>query len=335
MKTYINNAIIGNKEVKLSLTEKGEIVRICYPNVDFRQFIEFLHMGVKINDSGIIYLHNDVNNVYNQEYIEDTNVLKTDIKNTYFNLKMEQTDFVSTQKNVIIRKYVFTNEHEIPLDINFLIHSKMVTDTNNFVSAKVLENGLLQYSHGYNMAIISNDLKLEGHKIHGADEVVASGILWDKDYIGMSNNSAVSYEIGVLNPKETKEFNVLIYISDNKEKKRADDIENEIEDLKKLDIKKELQNTKKYWKSYLKSHMVHDITDGSTYKEKIMNIYKRTILLYPLLTNYQTGGVSASMEIDEGFSKCRKIFVLLAKRCCIHNKSRRPFENGKRNRKIL
>lgn len=335
MKTYINNAIIGNKEVKAGLTEKGEIVRICYPNVDFRQFIEFLHIGVKINDSGIIYLHNDVNNIYSQEYIEDTNILKTEIKNTYFNLKMEQTDFALTSKNIIARKYVFINEHEIPLDIKFLIHSKMLTDENNFVSTKIIENGLLQYSHGYNMAIISNDLKLDGHKIHGANEVIGSALLQDKDYIGMSNNSAVSYEIGVLNPKETKEFNVLIYISDNKEKKRTNDIESEIEEIKKLDIKKELQNTKKYWKNYLKSHIVHDISDGSTYKEKIMNIYKRTILLYPLLTNYQTGAVSAAMEIDESFSKCRKIFILLAKRCCIHNKSRRPFKNGKGIRKIL
>lgn len=335
MKTYLNDAIIGNKEVKVGLTEKGEIVRICYPNVDFRQFIEFLHMGVKINDSGTIYLHNDVNNVYNQEYIEDTNVLKTEIKNTYFNLKMEQTDFVSTQNNVIIRKYVFTNEHEIPLDIKFLVHSKMITDDNNFVSGKVIENGLLQYSHDYNMAIISNDLKLDSHKIHGADEAIGSGILGDKDYIGMSNNSAVSYEVGRLNPKEIKEFSIMICLSDNKDKKRVEDIEIELDKLKKLDVKKELQNAKKYWKSYLKSHLVHDISDGSAYKEKIMNIYKRTILLYPLLTNYQTGGVSASMEIDEDFSKCRKILILLATRCSIYYKSRRPFKYGERNRKVL
>ena len=84
MKTYINDAIIGNKELKVGLTEKGEIVRICYPNIDFRQFIELFHVGVKINDSNLIYLHNDINNTYSQHYIEDTNVLKTEIKNTYF-----------------------------------------------------------------------------------------------------------------------------------------------------------------------------------------------------------------------------------------------------------
>jgi len=195
MKTYKNDAIIGNKELKIGITDKGEIVRICYPNIDFRQFIDFLHMGVKVNDSNIIYLHNDVNNVYSQEYIEDTNVLKTVIKNTYFNLKMEQTDFAVISNNVLIRKYTFTNEHEIPLDIKFLVHSKMLSDDNNFMSTKVIEDGLLQYSHEYNMAIISKDLILEGHRIHGIDEVIDTGVLQDKDYIGMSNNSGVSFEL--------------------------------------------------------------------------------------------------------------------------------------------
>lgn len=195
MKTYKNDAIIGNKELKIGITDKGEIVRICYPNIDFRQFIDFLHMGVKVNDSNIIYLHNDVNNVYSQEYIEDTNVLKTVIKNTYFNLKMEQTDFAVISNNVLIRKYTFINEHEIPLDIKFLVHSKMLSDDNNFMSTKVIEDGLLQYSHEYNMAIISKDLILEGHRIHGIDEVIDTGVLQDKDYIGMSNNSGVSFEL--------------------------------------------------------------------------------------------------------------------------------------------
>ena len=38
--------------------------------------------------------------------------------------------------------------------------------------------------------------------------------------------------------------------------------------------------------------------------EKIEKIYKRTILLYPLLTNHLTGGISAAIEIDEERTKC-------------------------------
>ena len=303
MKTYQNDAIIGNKELRVGLTKQGEIVRVCYPNIDFRQYIDFMHMGVKINDSGIIYLHDDVNNIYEQHYIEDTNVLKTEIKNTYFNLRMIQTDFVPMTNNIIIRKYTFINEHDIPLDIKFLVHSKMLSDDNNFVGAKIINNGILQYSHGYNMAYVTNDLKMNGYKINGTDEAIQGAILQDKDYIGMSNSSAVSYDLGVLNPNDKKEFSIYIYVSDNREKNNFEDIESQIEKIRKIDAEKELQNTKKYWRKYIISHMDF-IIEGNTYKELIRKIYTRTILLFPLLTNQTTGGMVAAMEVDEKFSKC-------------------------------
>ena len=287
MKTYTNDALIGNKELKVGLTEKGEIVRICYPNIDFRQFIEYMHVGVKINDSNLIYLHDDINNLYEQRYIEDTNILKTEIKNTYFNLKMIQTDFVSTSVNTIIRKYTFINEHDIPLDIKFLVHSKMVSDDNNFFSSKIIDDGMLYYSHEYNLACISKGVKLDSYKIHGTEETIRSGILQDKDYIGMSPSAAVSYNLGILKPNEIREFSICIYVSDNKETKKAEDIENQIDKIRKLDVERELQNTKKYWKKYAKSHMALDI-EGNPYREVIRNIYVRTILLYPLLTNFST-----------------------------------------------
>ena len=68
---YYNDAIIGNKNVTASFSKKGELLRLFYPTTDYKQFVEELYTGVKINDSAIIYLHDDINNVYNQEYIEN------------------------------------------------------------------------------------------------------------------------------------------------------------------------------------------------------------------------------------------------------------------------
>ena len=300
MKPYLNDAIIGNKDVKVGLTEKGEIIRICYPNVDYREFIEYMQMGIKVNDSGLIYLHNDVNNTYLQHYIEDTNVLKTEIKNTYFNLKMVQTDFVSINDNVIVRKYTFVNEHDIPLDIKFLINTKVKSDDNNFAANKLIDNGIMHYSHGYNMAIVANGLKMDSYKLHNVKEAILNGVFEEKDYIGMSDESGIIYDIGTLKPNEIREFSILIYVGENNEK---DETEKQIDKMKKIDAEKELQNTKKYWKKFVKSHVAYNL-EGSTYKEIIKNIYTRTILLFPLLTNQETGGMSAAMEIDEKFKKC-------------------------------
>ncbi|MBR3348132.1 MAG: UDP-glucose 4-epimerase, partial [Mycoplasmataceae bacterium] len=79
-------------------TEKGELQRL-YNSDKFRQYIDFSHVGVKVNDSGIIYLHNDVNNTYKQYYDVNTNILNTEITNTYFELKILQTDFIPIKED--------------------------------------------------------------------------------------------------------------------------------------------------------------------------------------------------------------------------------------------
>ena len=88
MKKYFNYAIIGNKNITASFTKNGELLRLFYPNTDYRQFIDFFKTGVKINDSSMIYTHDDINNLYKQYYAEDTNIINTEIFNSYFKLKI-------------------------------------------------------------------------------------------------------------------------------------------------------------------------------------------------------------------------------------------------------
>ena len=126
-KKYFNDAFIGNKDVTVSYTKYGELLRLYYPLPDYRQYSDFLHVGIKVNDSNIIYLHSDVNNKYNQYYTENTNILNTEITNTYFNLDVKQVDAVMIDKDVIIKKYVFKNNNSIDLNINFLVHSKTLS----------------------------------------------------------------------------------------------------------------------------------------------------------------------------------------------------------------
>ena len=73
MEKYFNDAVIGNNKIRAGLTKKGELIRLFYPNIDFTQFIDEFKVGVKINDSNLIHLEEDINNVYEQYYSEDTN----------------------------------------------------------------------------------------------------------------------------------------------------------------------------------------------------------------------------------------------------------------------
>ena len=307
---YYNDAIIGNKKMIASFSSNGEMLRLIYPSPDYKQFIDKFLTGVKVNDSALIYLHEDINNEYDQFYTEETNILNTKIKNTYFNLSIMQTDFVCIDKNVLVKKYTFTNENTIDLDVNFLIYSKLLSNTNNMVGTRIEENVFMQYTHDYTFNIFSK-MPMLGYRLHESDEEIKSGILQDKDYIGIGNDSAVSYDIGTLKPGDSKEIEIFIYINDNSEIFQFDDILKEIEKIKKIDTKKEENSVEKYWKNFIKEHDgLKVISNKDTWRKKVLNydkvknIYVRSILLFSLLSNKETGGISAAIEIDENQTLC-------------------------------
>ena len=191
MERYLNEAIIGNKQMLVTYTQKGELQRLYYPAKDNRQYISFYHTGVKVNDSDLIYLHDDINNVYKQYYDVNTNILNTEITNTYFNLKVLQTDFVPIKENILVRKYTFINEGSIDLDVSLFVHSEIVSDRNNHVGCKIIDNGMVQYAHDFMVTTIVPDKKVLRHQINGSKNTIKSTNISDKDYIGMSADSCV------------------------------------------------------------------------------------------------------------------------------------------------
>ena len=299
---YLNEAIIGNKKMLATFTAKGELQRLYFPSKDNRQYINFFHTGVKVNESDLIYLHDDINNTYKQYYDTDTNILNTEITNTYFNLKMVQTDFILTRENILSKKYVFINDGSIDLDVQFYIHSELLSDLNNFVGCKIVDGGMLQYAHDFVLATFAKGKDIIKHQINGSKETIKRTEIHDKDYIGMSNDSSIAYEIGTIKPGEKKELQICISIDENK---NISDIENEIERIKKIDFEKEYMTAKSYWRKYVKDHNGLKLKEPeNAYDQRIFEIYKRSILLFPLLTNIETGAIIASPEIDENFTKC-------------------------------
>src|SRR5699024_8167810 len=114
----------------------------------------------------------------------DTNILNTEITNTYFNLKIVQTDFVSIKEDILIKKYSFINESHIEQNINFLIHSELLSDQNNFVSGMELDNGMVQFAHDFSVATFAKSDKLLSCQINNSQSNIATGIIGGKDYIG-------------------------------------------------------------------------------------------------------------------------------------------------------
>ncbi len=299
---YFNDGIIGNKKITASFSQTGELLRLFFGAVDYKQIIEQFDVGVKINDSAIIYLHNDINNLYNQKYIKDTNILQTEILNTYFNLQIIQTDFVLMNENVLVKNYRLINKSNHDLTTNLLIYSKLLSNINNDACGFFKNDCLIQYNHDYSLCIFSKE-KPMSYQINGVQNNIMEGIIGGKDYIGMSPDSAISYDLKTISPGNEVNINIYLYINDNKDNCLLNEMDNQINRIRKIDIETEFENTNKYWKKFVKDYDKLNI-EKLNVDEKVKKIYKRSILLFNLLTNDQTGGISAGVEVDEGKTKC-------------------------------
>ena len=81
-------------------------------------------------------------------------------------------------------------------------------------------------------------MPLFSYQLNDTSENIGSGIIQDKDYIGMSSDSSVSYDIGTLKPGEKREFVLYLYFKTNEEKQTEEAIKKEISDICKFNIQR-------------------------------------------------------------------------------------------------
>ena len=182
------------------------------------------------------------------------------------------------------------------------------------VGSKIEKDILMQYSHDHTVSIFSN-LPILSYRLNNSREEVKEGILKDKDYIGMANDTAVSFDLGILKPGENKEIYIFITVTENSKIKNMNDIEKQINLYKKTNVEKELKEVERYWNYYIKEHDGLSILQKQDLWQKalayndeqfkrVIEIYTRSILLFPLLANHETGGIVASLEVDEEKDNC-------------------------------
>lgn len=272
MSKYFNNAIIGNSNILGCLTEKGELIRLYYPNIDYFQNINIYNLGI-VKDSSIRWL-NDGEKI-NQTY--ETNIVNTELK--VDDVKIKQRDYALIDKNIVVRKLQFSEK------VNLFLYSKLNSDVNKLVSGMIVQDSLIQYCQNFYMATFSS-LPIANYQINNSKYSLDNAYLSHVDYIGMSDDSAILYS-------DVEEITLYIALNDNLKSVMED-----IKYFKEQDERKLYQITKQYWVEYIKNLN----TNIGTEKEN--EILKRSAYLFALLSDKKTGGVIASPDVDETFSKC-------------------------------
>lgn len=277
MSKYFNNAIIGNAKILSTLSDKAEILRLYYPNIDYFQLIDRFSLGI-FYDNNICWFKDG--NLLKQYY--DGNILYTELKVNDVNITLR--DYILPDKNVLVRAIKFMKPS------NLILYSKLNSGVNKQVSSMVVDDTLIQYSQDMYMATFANK-KIYKYQINNAKQSIETNSFDMSDYIGMSSDSISSYD----NVSE-----ITLYISLESTLNKC------LESIKWCKEQHEnllYKSTKEYWNKYIQKYENTDLFK-SIHKVNEKEIFTRTLYMYALLSNKETGAVLASPDVDETFSKC-------------------------------
>ncbi|MBE5812287.1 MAG: glycoside hydrolase [Clostridiales bacterium] len=294
-RTYFNHGITGNGKMLATFTDKGELNRIFWPEPDFYQQINCISVGIKFDDSETRFLNENVWYT-EQSYDGDSAILNTLFENSDYGLRINQQDFVLQDSDTLVRKYSIKNISDRELNIRTFLHTDFVTDQMNIRSGMIdFENNVAVIYNKLTAVAIGSQSKISKFQFgDDAKNAAKYDTLFGKDSISMTSDMGVKWELGICKPGETLEFNLYFCF--------ANSINDSVKifcDVVKEDVNSIYKNVKKYWKEFFKK-----LNSCSVGNEKIDDIYMKSLMVFKLFSNADTGAILAAAEIDENFSRC-------------------------------
>lgn len=277
MSKYFNRAIIGNSKILACSDEKAELMRLYYPHIDYLQNVDIYKLGFVRNNK--VNWFSDAE-LINQYY--EGNIVITKLK--YDDTDILIRDYILIDKNVMVRKLKFNQS------TNLMVYSKLKSSPDKLISGMVVNDSLIQYCPDLYMSTFSKT-KIEKAQINNVQAVLKHADLKLEDYIGMSDNSAIMFEA---------EKEIVLYVTLESELKKA---LSSIDKIRKENEEELYQETKKYWREYTEKFL-NIYIGNSKFTNKEIDIIERTILMYAILSDKETGAVLASPDVDENFTKC-------------------------------
>lgn len=318
VKSYFNNLITGNSGMLACIDGRGELTRIFWPDIDYPQHVDRFITGIKCPSLwlGTSWLHSS-DWKERQYFVDDTNVAVTEYTHVKYDLKIRQYDFALPDGDVLNRCYEIDNDSGFQLELGIVVYSSSISsvyDTAGIIYDVDL-SALIHYRHGYYYGIISAVPADQYQLGPGAQESADRGQLYGNDTIGMMKEGSLLWEGVYLGAGDSLKCSLSICFStDLKSLKKM------LRDIRSKDTWEMMGNTVKYWHDFLAG--ARQINTGIP---EIDRLYKRSLLVFSLMTNKRTGALLAAPEVDEQFTRCGRYaycwgrdaaFITAALDCC-------------------
>ena len=270
----------------VTLDRYGRFLRMYWPGLDHRQTLGKYGFSVLvggISQSSDVFEYNDETI---QRYIDDTNVLKTDIIIRNKGVKVSFTDHVDIEHDNVIRRIDIENISNEDKTVEIICRSSIQSYGGetpcSYYDRKEMVS--VHYLHGHYMAS-GLDIGVDFAKI---------GDLSEKVSIGMMPSVEIRKELGIIPKGERREFTQFFCFG-----KSINELRQEIEHLKSMDYSKNLEMNVEFWQNIVRS-----ANRPRVEKKVLIKVYNRSVLLFHLISDSVNGGILASAEVDEGYTRC-------------------------------
>jgi len=296
------NAILGNRELLVTMGKRAELLGFFYPGRDFAQHVE--ESQACLNDGKRLIWSNDHEWQATQQYIEDTNVVITRLSRPG-GLSMDILDLTDPGLPILIRNYRISASEGF--HGKFYYYSKfqageMQKKNSAFCDA---EAGILvHYWRNYHLGLTSMPMFGEWQVGRALESDLWTNAFYDMQDGQLQNkreeigklNSAIGWELDI-KPGSGAEITVFIGAAPTRDMlyNKMKSISNETVERR---VRKEYED-QTGWLSRKREITLPQLAGKG--REDLINAFNRSLLILPLLSDPKEGSFVAAPEFDPEF----------------------------------
>jgi glucoamylase len=298
-KPYLIDAIIGNSSLLASLGRNGRLHRMWWPHIDTPQHIDAMRTGIAYDDGRLSWFDDEESGWrHSCAYVERSNTVAIAAIHDTEPLAVDSLHFAVPGQNLLVRQYTFTNRGTSPASFYFVVHSSFLISENTLYNTTMFnenDDALIHFRHRYFFALSSANVcskfqaGLPWHEMTGGTLQKLSG-----KTIEMSGDGAMAWQINGLEPGAS--LTIPLFISAGHNEPEALQTLREAKGKSAADW---AALTNAYWHGYLEEAAPCPLPEV-----KIRSLYERSLLMFKLMSDRDSGSIIAAPEFDEHFSRC-------------------------------
>ncbi|WP_406657796.1 glycoside hydrolase family 15 protein [Methanolobus sp. ZRKC2] len=300
------NAILGNSKLLVTMGKKAELFGFFYPGRDFAQHLE--ESQACLHEGNRLIWSNDHEWHVNQRYIENTNIVKTEMVHPS-GLTMNISDFVHEDMPILMRNFRISSSRKF--NGKFFYYSNFQVgemQKKNSAYCDFDADMLVQYWKEHHIGISSQPMFEEWQIGKAMDTIWWTNAKYDmedgelqknREDIGNINN-AIGWRLDIDEGSEA-EITVLIGVASTRQL-----LYRQMRDIRNETVEKMQTETQESWMKWLAKKKLLELKDLPGFESvnlELMEAFNRSLLTLSILNDPSRGSFVASPEFDHDFEK--------------------------------